>query len=116
MEDPYRALGESIRKRRRALGMTLEDLESACGLRASFIGQIERNAKRGSLGTIARIASGLAWPLHRLFRPRPGPDGARLDGRLNALLRSHAQHERELLVSTLRHLSKRLRGLNRRKC
>lgn len=114
-QDLHRAVGLNIRQRRRALGLTLEALEGSCGVGAAFIGQIERGVKKPSLDTLGRVAAGLGVPLAELLRADAGrlPDEDSQARRVSALLRAHAQHERDFLYAALRHLSRRLRALPR---
>lgn len=116
-EDLHRAVGLNIRQRRRSLGLTLEALEGSCGVGAAFIGQIERGVKKPSLDTLGRVAVGLGVPLSELLRADAGrsPDEDAQARRVWALLRAHAQHERDFLYAALRHLSRRLRALPRTK-
>jgi transcriptional regulator with XRE-family HTH domain len=113
--DLHRAVGLNIRQRRRALGLTLEALEGSCGVGAAFIGQIERGVKKPSLDTLGRVAGGLGVPLAELLRENASvrSDEDAQARRVAALLRAHAQHERDFLYAALRHLSRRLRAMPR---
>lgn len=112
--EPYKLVGDAIRSARKGQGLTLEGLEAACGVPASFIGQIERTVKKGSLSSLSRIAEGLNLPLHELFRDSRPAQERKADIELEAMLRGHDNAERRLIVSTLGHLSRHLRGLRRR--
>ena len=110
MEDIYRQVGDSVRARRAQLGWTQEELGEASGLHPSYIGQIERGDKKVSLRTLAMLAKALGATLGELLdEPRPRSTNkwaAKIDG----LLREKSSSEKELLYSTLRHLSRRMRG------
>jgi len=51
--------GREIRRRRQALGVTLEDLARASGLTPNYLGSIELGKRDPSLSTIEAIAKGL---------------------------------------------------------
>lgn len=58
MEDDvicYQELGERLRKRRRALHFTQEQLSERAGISLSFLGHIERGSRKPSLETIAKL-------------------------------------------------------------
>ncbi|MCA2011111.1 helix-turn-helix domain-containing protein [Pararhodobacter sp. CCB-MM2] len=52
-------LGSRIRKRRKQMGLTLQQLCDMAGLSAGFLSQVERGLATPSLGTLAQIAQGL---------------------------------------------------------
>jgi transcriptional regulator with XRE-family HTH domain len=51
--------GREVRRRRQALGITLEDLARASGLTPNYLGSIELGKRDPSLSTIGSIATGL---------------------------------------------------------
>ncbi|MDD5656267.1 MAG: helix-turn-helix transcriptional regulator [Elusimicrobia bacterium] len=109
MEDIYRKVGLRVRARRRELGWTLEELGEACGLHPSFVGQIERGVKKASLRTVAALAAALRIGVGVLvddtaFAPEVW------EARIGALLRDKSSHQKEILYSTLRHLSRELKS------
>ena len=110
MEDIYSQVGAVVRARRDRLGWTQEELGEASGLHPSYIGQIERGEKKVSLKTLAALAKALGATLGELLdEPRPDSSNkwaARIDG----LLRDKSSQEKEILYSTLRHLSRQMRG------
>lgn len=112
-DEPYKLAGEAIRAARKGQGLTLEGLEAASGVPASFIGQIERRVKKGSLTSLARIAKGLNMPLHELLRDGRPAQQRKTELAVDAILRGHTEAERTLLLSTLTHISRRLRALRR---
>ena len=67
MERIYRQVGERIRAHRLRKKMTLEALGEASGLSPSYIGLIERNAKKCSLKTVNILAKALGIPIRLLF-------------------------------------------------
>lgn len=112
-DEPYKLVGDAIRAARKGQGLTLEGLEAACGVPASFIGQIERRVKKASLTSLARIARGLDMPLHELLRDGRPAQARKTEIAVDAILRGHTEAERNLLIATLAHLSRRLRALLR---
>ena len=57
--DPKVALGQSIRSRRLAVGLSHEKLAEAAGLHWTYISSIERGKRNVSLVNIVRIAKAL---------------------------------------------------------
>ena len=57
--DPKVALGQSIRSRRLAVGLSQEKLAEAAGLHWTYISSIERGKRNVSLVNIVRIAKAL---------------------------------------------------------
>ena len=114
MKDIYTHVGRQVRARRRALGMTIEELAEGAELHPSYIGQIERGGKKASLATVFALAEALDVPLARLFEDTPAPakepqkDPA---AGISALLRGRRYDERQILLSMFRHLARELREL-----
>ena len=114
MEDIYLVVGERIRAKRLRLSLTLEDFSELSGLPASFIGQIERGAKKASLRSVAALAKALGVPVGSLFDSGRGAMGkADETEQLNAMLRSNSPAEKKLLLDLLRQLSKSVKRLRR---
>jgi len=55
----YKSLGMRIRKRRKAMHMTQEELAKKLGLSLSFLGHIERGTRKASVETLVAIANEL---------------------------------------------------------
>jgi len=51
--------GKEVRRRRRALGLTLEQLAERSGLTPNYIGTVENGRRDPSLSTIGALARGL---------------------------------------------------------
>lgn len=110
MQDIYRKVGALVRSRREHLGLTQEELGEAAGMHPSFIGQIERGVKRCSLQTLVRLAGALGVRLGDLIEePLPERDKG-WESKIGALLRDKSVHDKEILYSTLRHLSRELKN------
>ena len=64
--------GPVIRQRRKALGMTLDDVAKATNLTIGFLSQVERGISSPSLSSFQRIAGALQTSLEQLIRvPEP---------------------------------------------
>ena len=59
--------GREIRRRREALGMTLEQLAESSKLTPNYIGTIENGKRDPSLSTVLALARGLRVPPAELF-------------------------------------------------
>ena len=72
----YSMLGKRIRRARKELSLTQEDLATLCGVSACFIGLIERGRRRASVETLLRISCSLNTSMDHLladshFEPHP---------------------------------------------
>ena len=60
MKTIHEKLGQEIRERRLAIGISQEELASAAGLHRTYIGSIERGERNVSLQNIVAIARALS--------------------------------------------------------
>ena len=60
--------GNEIRKQRKSLGLSQEELAARAGLHRTYIGMIERAEKNITLENIAKIADALGVPICELFK------------------------------------------------
>ncbi len=69
-------LGDRVRKRRKALGLTAKALAKAAGVSTSYISQVERGHQEDpSLPALRRLADALKMDLHALLGgPAPSAD------------------------------------------
>ena len=58
-EIDYIAIGERIRKARKAQGLTQEAASEKCNVTSSFYGNIERGSRKLSVETLGKISKGL---------------------------------------------------------
>jgi len=72
-EDP---LGKKIRKRRRAMDMTLQQVSERVGLSIGFLSQIERGASTPSLASLCNIAEALGTSVDTFVKAPPRATGA----------------------------------------
>jgi DNA-binding XRE family transcriptional regulator len=63
-----KALGERIRERRQALGVSQEALARGCGLHRNVVGRLERGIYNPSVLTLYSIAAEFDVPLSGLFK------------------------------------------------
>jgi ribosome-binding protein aMBF1 (putative translation factor) len=61
-------LGENIRKARRNLKLSQEDLADRCGLHRTYVSDIERGARNVSFGSLLKLARGLVTTISELTR------------------------------------------------
>lgn len=70
-----RVLGERIRTRREALGLSQEALADRCGVHWTFLGQVERGRRNLSLHNLLKLAAGLGVDPAELVRGLRPPAG-----------------------------------------
>jgi transcriptional regulator with XRE-family HTH domain len=72
-----RSLGDRLRERRLARGLTQAQLGAQCALHRTFIGSVERGERNVSVLNLRQIAKALRVPLADLFAdaPRKGRSG-----------------------------------------
>jgi DNA-binding XRE family transcriptional regulator len=61
------AIGSTIRARRKARGLTLDDLSTAAGLSLGFLSQIELGRNWASVDVLYRVCSALGLKLSEVF-------------------------------------------------
>lgn len=66
-----RAIGDRVRDRRTALGLTQAELGARCDLHRTFVGSVERGERNVSLLTLRALATGLGVTVAELVRPDP---------------------------------------------
>ena len=68
MELP-RILGTNVRKERKRLGWSQEQLALEAEMKRSYISDMERGLRNPSIKALERLASALQVPAHELLRP-----------------------------------------------
>ena len=63
-----KAFGQAVRSRRRALGLSQEELAWRAGLNRTYVTDVERGARNVSLATMEKLARALKSPLFMLLR------------------------------------------------
>lgn len=69
-----RAIGDRVRDRRTALGLTQAELGERCDLHRTFVGSVERGERNVSVLTLRALATGLGVTVAELVRPDPPAD------------------------------------------
>lgn len=69
MSDIRERFGKRLRKLRRSVDITQEELADKVGVSPTFIGQLERGANSPSFDTIQKIAEVLQVDISELFLP-----------------------------------------------
>lgn len=106
MNKSIQKLSGLVRLRRRALGLTQEQLAIRCGLSTNYIGRIEmpKSRENPSLEMLEKLATGLGLSLSDLFQPRAsrravkGADEAAQAKILSDSVRSIRKEHVELLL------------------
>lgn len=62
------AFGKCVAGRRKAIGISQEELAFRCGVHRTYIGAIERGEKSPTLNTVKKIADGLGLSIIELFK------------------------------------------------
>ncbi|MEV0699604.1 cupin domain-containing protein [Saccharopolyspora sp. NPDC050389] len=65
---PEPSVGDRLRKRRRALQKTLEQVAHEAGITAGYLSQLERGIATGSVGTLQRICAAIQLNVGDLFQ------------------------------------------------
>lgn len=66
-DETIRVVGERIRKRRKRIGMTLNDLAERTGVSVSMLSMLERGLAGASIGTLVAVSSALGVQMRDLF-------------------------------------------------
>ena len=110
MSDP-REIGERIRGLRQERGMTQDELAGAVGVSRSAVAQWETGRAGQLTGNLARIADVLGVGLEHLAHGRnkrgPTQPGSSDEMALLRLYRECRPEDRQLLLRTVRRLSRR---------
>lgn len=62
-------IGSRLRKRRKALGQTLEQVATEAGITTGYLSQLERGAASGAVSTLQKVCSVLRLNVGDLFQP-----------------------------------------------
>jgi len=63
-----RDIGNAIRAKRKADGLTQADAAALCGVGTRFLGELERGKETAQIGKVIRILQGLGLTLHLTFK------------------------------------------------
>jgi transcriptional regulator with XRE-family HTH domain len=118
-KDIYATVAKHLLLRRLQAGLTIEALAAAAGISTSFLSYLEKNKKKPSLATIAKLAAALGIPVSGLCNekaiPRIAPEKQKALNKLLRLLQNQTTENMATILSTAAVLSKMLlkRGLIR---
>lgn len=101
------AFGDEIRRRREALGWTLEQLAERAKLSPNYIGTVENGRRDPSLSTVLALAKGLRVPPGELLGPVKDLSPAAYD--VGRAYDASPEEVQDLLVRLLRFASRRRR-------
>jgi transcriptional regulator with XRE-family HTH domain len=73
IETTRRGFGQAMRARRKALGMSQEELGALAHLEQSYVSDVEAGKRNVSIDNIARIAKALGVPVAALFGGEQSP-------------------------------------------
>ena len=68
LKNVLRALGDAIRNRRQATGLSQDELGHLCGLHRTYIGSVERGERNVTIASIFNIAHALQLSPHQLLQ------------------------------------------------
>lgn len=74
MPDLLVVLGHSIKKLRRELALSKEQLAERCGFDRTYISMLERGARNPTLLNLLRLANGLEVPISKLTEVLDGTE------------------------------------------
>lgn len=97
-------VGEVIRARRKAQGLTQEELSETSGLHEKYIGQVERGETNITLSNLAKIAKGLGCNIADLFPGGRSTETNQSLAEIIALLESKDEKFLRTLLKVLRAL------------
>ncbi len=103
----YKALGDRIRKARKRLGMSQDNLGEACSISTAHIGHIERGTRIPSLETLFKISNELNISMDFIFFDSQ----TELDGVLRSISSQLAGKDREKIktfISTVKALADKI--------
>ncbi|WP_343563316.1 helix-turn-helix domain-containing protein [Kiloniella sp. b19] len=81
-DDPYFSIGQSLRKRRKELQLSMQVVADRAGLSVGFISQVERDLTAPSLVSLNSIALVLGLPISSLLdQPKPSQGETRKQSR-----------------------------------
>ena len=112
MELDYCAIGERVRRFRKANGLTQQKLAELSGQEPSNISHIERGATKLSLPTIVHIANALHVTVDDLLCDSLSASAPSYEREAASLLSDCSHSERIILTETMRALKETLRKVS----
>lgn len=92
-----------LRNRRKALGLTQEQLAERAGVHPTYIGQVERGEKNITVKKLCAICEALDYPLAALFEAVPAKttDAAGIPSQCGGLIAQRPEAEQRALLDLL---------------
>jgi transcriptional regulator with XRE-family HTH domain len=106
VSEDLHAFCKEVRRRREALGLTLDELAKRSGLTPNYIGTIENELRDPSLSTARNLAKGLGVSLGELFS---WTDRSAAAVECGQLLDACPSELRDVVLFVLRYFSRKLR-------
>ena len=86
-------LGERVRKLRKEMGWSQENLGERAGLHPTYVGGIERGERNVSLENLSRLAAAFDLSLSELFEfPSKDSNRETMESSIHLLLRKQSEH------------------------
>src|SRR5688500_3137968 len=108
VSEDLRAFCREVRRRREALGLTLDELAKRSGLTPNYIGTIENKLRDPSLSTARNLAKGLGVPLGELFGWADGRSAAAIE--CGQLVDATPPELRDVVLVILRYFGRKGRA------
>jgi len=100
-------IGKTIRRRRNALGLSIETLAETCGITPNYLGSVELDKRDPSLSTMLAIAKGLRVPPGELLGGVEGLSPVGLEA--GKLFEQVSSDDQVALLRLMRSLARRKR-------
>lgn len=110
MELDYAAIGTRIRTRRKALGLTQQELAELVELEPSYVSHIERGATKLGLPTLVNLANTLRVTVDDLLCDSLMHSRQPYERELAELVAGCSHRELKVITATVRALAESLRG------
>lgn len=106
-EDIYTVIGKRIREERQKANLTQEELGEKADIHYSFLGYIERGAKKASIRTINKISVALGVPVSKIFESielKPKKTGYSMANKFDFFLKDRPRKEQEIIFNILKNM------------
>jgi transcriptional regulator with XRE-family HTH domain len=107
-DDIYLKIGSNVRKLRKELGITIEELANSSSINASFVGHIERSHSKPTLYTIEKLAKALNVKITSLFDlesvKNPASEADLINTNVLRILNKKSLTERKKIYNAIKHL------------
>ncbi|MGE4548075.1 MAG: helix-turn-helix domain-containing protein [Intestinibacillus sp.] len=108
MSIDYRVIGQRIKRRRKVLNKTQDNLAEALSVSVGYISQIERGVTRPNLDTLGRIAAYLDCDLSELVTGVTIAQSGYLQGELQKICTGMTEAQRSMLLEIAQIIASRV--------